>query len=539
MGHLEYSRFLKLVSEECNMNLEDTEKQILQLVDEIKQNITDGEVYKIEGFGVFSSFDSNLAFTPSNELETEINFKYVGMEPIELDTPVPISDDPSNVDEDNSTSKSLDSIFNDLVVEDDIDQLLMINENSGSEMSVKQEDDEEEYVDRLFAELKGEEYSVPLSEDNGIDFREDKIDIDLSDVFDDSLVEFNTEDNLGEEIASIMEDNIFEQEDIDTTEDDANAESSIEHLEPSLKGGESYEDLPDINVQDDDIYEYNHSEEDIIDIEVPKKEKEDILDLDNAIVSVQDEPDYENQDQLEDIIEDNVLPVIGDTHSVDAIIDQGETKENIEHKNKKKEVVNTSKRKRKELKKQQVSAWFWLFTILILSSGLILGLTFFKVIDVPFLGFEKNNSDALMVNQTPKVPPINENKVSKNIIMSSNNGEIEAEQGIETVVQENESNASTFSASSRYGLMGELTELANDGYTIILFTLRNQNNANNEVQKLINAGYRAFLTPITNERIGIMHRVSLGQFRSLVDAEIAAEEVENLLPENYIIQKIN
>ena len=145
----------------------------------------------------------------------------------------------------------------------------------------------------------------------------------------------------------------------------------------------------------------------------------------------------------------------------------------------------------------------------------------------------------MIVNPTPKVPPIDENKVSKNIIMSSNNGEIEAEQVTEPVVQENESNVSTSLTRSRYGLMGELTELANDDYTIILFTLRNQNNANNEVQKLVNAGYRAFLTPITNERIGIMYRVSLGQFRSLVDAEIAAEEVENLLPENYIIQKIN
>ena len=109
----------------------------------------------------------------------------------------------------------------------------------------------------------------------------------MSDVFDDPFEE-NNDDDLGEEIASIMEDNIVEQEesslkieqvDIDTTEDDANEEPSPEHLAELLDEEESYADLSDINVQDDDTFEHNHSEENIIGIEDLKTEKENISDL--------------------------------------------------------------------------------------------------------------------------------------------------------------------------------------------------------------------------------------------------------------------
>lgn len=539
--HIEHNQFLKLVSEACKMDLENTEKQLLQLVDEINQSLIDGEAYEIEGFGIFSSIGNTLMFIPSNELETEINYKYVGMEPIELGIPEPTVEDPFNEVEDNSITTSFDG----LIEEDIIDPILVSSENLESELSVEQ-DEEDEYAERLFASLKGEDYEAPLEEADGIDTSKGKTD-DLGDIFADPFEE-NNDDDLGEEIASIMEDITVEEEEpslnneqvnFDTIKDGPNEESSIEHLDQLLDKEDSYEDLSDINTLDDDPFEHNHAEENIIGIEDPKIEKEDTSEFDDPFLSIQDEPFHESPDQLEDTINDDVFPVIRNTHTDDANMDQSKAKENDKQQNKKRELVNTSNRKRKELKKKQVSVWFWLCTILILSSGLIFGLTFFNVINVPFISFEKNNSDALILDRTPKLPPIDENKVSENITMSSNNGEIEAEQVTEPVVQENESNVSASLTRSRYGLMGELAESGNDGYTIVLYTLRNQNNATNEVQKLVNAGYRAFQTPITNERIGIMHRVSLGQFRSLVEAAIVAEEIENLLPQNYIIQKIN
>ena len=51
--YVEYNQFLKLVSEACNMDLENTEKQLSLLIGEINQSLTDGEAYEIEGFGIF------------------------------------------------------------------------------------------------------------------------------------------------------------------------------------------------------------------------------------------------------------------------------------------------------------------------------------------------------------------------------------------------------------------------------------------------------------------------------------------------------
>ena len=506
--YIEYNQFLKLVSEACNMDLENTEKQLSLLIGEINQSLTDGEAYEIEGFGIFSSIGNKLMFNPSNELETEINYKYVGMDPIELDIPEPTFEDPCSEVEDDSITKSFDGLTEEAI----IDPLLVSNENS---------------------------------EADGIDASKGKIDIDddLGDVFADPF-EQNNEDNVAKEIASIMEEIFVEEEqpslnneqvNFDTVEDDSNKEPGAERLNQLLNEKENYEDLSDINTLDDDTFEHNHTEENIIGIEDPKTEKEDTSEFDDPFLSIQDEQFDESPDQLEDIIDNNTLPVIRNTHTDILNSDQSKTKAHHKQKNKIKEVHNTSNRK----KKHHLPVWFWLITILVLSNGLIFGLTFLKVIDLPFINFEKNNSDVSMVEQTPLVQQTDEDKIPRNVTTSSNNREIEAEQVTEPAVQENESIVSTSSPDRRYGLTGEVTELGNDGYTIVLFTLKNKNNAINEVQKLVNAGYRAFLTPIRNERIGIMYRVSLGQFSSLFNAAIASAEAENLLPENYIIKKIN
>lgn len=486
--HIAHNQFLKLVSEACNLDLENTEKQLVQLVGEINQSLTGGEAYEIEGFGSFSSLGNKVMFIPSVELETEINYKYVGMQPIELDILEPTFEDPFIADDDDSITEPLDSKFDGLVDDKIIAPLLVSNKNLEAE---------------------------------GMDASKGKIDIDddLGDDFADPF-EQNNEDKVGKEIASIMEEIILEEE---------------EHLDQLLNEEESYGDLSDINAPDDDIFEHNHAEENTIDSEDSKTDREDITDFDDPFLSIQDEPFDESPDQLEDIIDDNILPVIRNTHTDDSNSDQSKTKAHHNQKNKIKEVHNTSNRK----KKRHLSVWFWLITLLVLSNGLIFGLTFLKVIDLPFINFEKNNSDVSMVEQTPLVQQTDEDKIPENVTTSSNNREIEAEQVTEPAVQENESIVSISSPDRHYGLTGEVTELGNDGYTIVLFTLKNKNNAINEVQKLVNAGYRAFLTPIRNERIGIMYRVSLGQFSSLFNAAIASAEVENLLPENYIIKKIN
>ena len=48
----------------------------------------------------------------------------------------------------------------------------------------------------------------------------------------------------------------------------SNEEPSIEHLDELLDEEESYEDLSDINTPDDDTFEHNHAEENIIGMKI-------------------------------------------------------------------------------------------------------------------------------------------------------------------------------------------------------------------------------------------------------------------------------
>ena len=93
--HIDYKQFIELVTEASGIDSKKVEKQVSDLIKEINQAIEDGEAYSIDGFGIFSGIGNRILFIPSKELETEINFKYVGMEPIVLEGE-PKNEEPSS-----------------------------------------------------------------------------------------------------------------------------------------------------------------------------------------------------------------------------------------------------------------------------------------------------------------------------------------------------------------------------------------------------------------------------------------------------------
>ena len=58
--HIEHKQFLDLIAEASGMDLEKAEKQLSELVNEIKQSLGEGEAYEIEGFGIFSSLGNRV-----------------------------------------------------------------------------------------------------------------------------------------------------------------------------------------------------------------------------------------------------------------------------------------------------------------------------------------------------------------------------------------------------------------------------------------------------------------------------------------------
>ena len=89
-----------------------------------------------------------------------------------------------------------------------------------------------------------------------------------------------------------------------------------------------------------------------------------------------------------------------------------------------------------------------------------------------------------------------------------------------------------------YGLLGEVDRRANDGYTLVLFSLSNRQSAMEKYEKYRIAGYRSLLSPVNSDRYGLMWRVSIGQFATVEQALDVAKELPKELIEDYFITKI-
>ena len=90
----------------------------------------------------------------------------------------------------------------------------------------------------------------------------------------------------------------------------------------------------------------------------------------------------------------------------------------------------------------------------------------------------------------------------------------------------------------RYGLMGEVDTRANDGYTLVLFSLSNRQSAMEKYELYRSAGYRSLLSPVNSSRFGLMWRVSIGQFTTVEQALEVAKELPKDIIEDYFITKI-
>ncbi len=90
----------------------------------------------------------------------------------------------------------------------------------------------------------------------------------------------------------------------------------------------------------------------------------------------------------------------------------------------------------------------------------------------------------------------------------------------------------------RYGLMGEVDTRANDGYTLVLYSLSNRQSAMEKYELYRSAGYRSLLSPVNSSRFGLMWRVSIGQFSTVEQALEVPKELPKEIIEDYFITKI-
>lgn len=92
-------------------------------------------------------------------------------------------------------------------------------------------------------------------------------------------------------------------------------------------------------------------------------------------------------------------------------------------------------------------------------------------------------------------------------------------------------------SSSVYGLKGELNSDANDGYTIVVYSMQDQQKAKQLSNGLKQEGYRTMMVPANIDSTRYW-RVAIGQFPSIDEAQTTAEELPEPYSNNFFIKRI-
>lgn len=88
-----------------------------------------------------------------------------------------------------------------------------------------------------------------------------------------------------------------------------------------------------------------------------------------------------------------------------------------------------------------------------------------------------------------------------------------------------------------YGLMGEIVEEANDGYSIVVHSFNNEENARSSAAALNTDGYRVLVSSRSVNADSVW-RVSVGQFQTLQNATEAARELPSPYNTQNFVQRI-
>lgn len=567
--HIDHEKFLELLVDASGIEKEKVEKQLNELQEEIKQAIADGEAYEIEGFGILSGLGNNTLFIPSKELEIEINFKYVGMEPIEIEGEViePKEEfvDPfeelQSVDDSEKGNRFTDLIEESEEEEKGKDDPLIFGvslDNAETEEEAPGPDKwgidahkEDTGVDKLFSSLMGDQ-DDPVAEDKTesetesnepeeSEFKLEASEEESGPSLDDELAQLMSDDSSGDEAAESDEsiESVFESDFEDPFQEDDNEEAPEEEPEETEAEPEPDEEPetiletepePEPEVEPEPESEPEVEEESEVEESAASSAEEDDDDFDDPFASIDDDDEEEDLD-LSGLEEKEVIPVIT----------------NISSDLEKKEPEAIKEKKPKKAKSsgsQSASVWLWMILILFVLVGATVGLAYFSVINIPGITPQVATSQPIQQpvqatppvetpqaeEETPSPDQTNEEQTPPPVTTQQ-----EQEQVAEVPIQ---TNAAVPVDQSMYGLMGVTSVAANDGYTIVIYSLSVEENALAKQRELSANGYRVLVTPVNSSQYGTLWRVSLGQFETLVDAAIAGETLEGPFKDNYFIKKI-
>lgn len=514
--------------ENSGQDREKVEAQIAELITDIKKAFEEGEGYEVEGFGIFSKLGNNVMFIPSEELETEINYKYAGMEPIELPDSG-AQEEPAEESktgrEENPIAGMMDAVdesdyedpFEELLSEgaDEQEADAVSTPESGEEEEeedpfaldeTEADEPEEEGQDEMQAETKKEEAEQPVEESD-----EEQESVDIEALEDEG--EEGSEERSEEEI------------DFSALEEGTGEEEKKVKPGPESWGIDAHKEAG----QESAFGGLIRDEGEAHTGEVPEEEEE--MDF-SALEGEEDLDDFEDPfDELDKKEEDDFVPVVTNVSS-----------ESSEKKKKEKSGSKTKKKKTPR-DRQQSPVLLYLILVLLILGGGGYAAAYFGYIDIPGVTPQRETSTPQVVQNNPPVtttePPVetpvtNTNETPQDPPQTETNPVPQEQQATNEVLptQQGTDNPET------YGLMGDLSQEGNNGYTIVLYSLSRQAGAMEAFNRLKAQGYRAMVTEVPSSQYGVLYRVSIGQFESLISAADAVAENPDFFNGNYFITKI-
>lgn len=582
---IDNEKFIALLADNSGIEKEKVEKYLEELISEMKSSFDEGEGYEVEGFGIFSKLGSNILFIPSDELETEINYKYVGMEPIELPGGAQQQEpeEPEEEDE-NPIQGILDGGKTEEAEEYEDPFAELFNEAEEYEKAEKEQAEkgdlsEEEIEAVVEEEIESEDTEEIIAEEPEKEEEpEEALEDTLKDIFGSDETETEEEEPEPEEESAPGPENWGI---------DAHKEEEQEGAFSGLLG--DAEEEPEL-IDEDDIFaseEEITSEEDVFETEeelqqeenVPEEETEEEIDF-SALGD--DDSDQDFDDPFNELIEEDddedFVPVVTNVSSGKASKKEAGEEENEDEDEKTEKTSRTPKSPRD--RKQSSPVFLYMILALVLLGGTGYLLAYFGVVNIEGITpssastqVAQSNPPATQPESTPsqtadteEEQPVKEvqevetsSKSAANETEENNGSSSDPESEIteEETPQNQENDIAPLVADEKapgdggiispvniqaetevYGLNGTATEAGNNGYTIVLYTLSRKSGADTQFEKLSKEGFRVIIKEKPSQEFGRLYRVSIGQFESLVDAAIAAEKVDSEILGNYIITKI-
>ena len=168
---------------------------------------------------------------------------------------------------------------------------------------------------------------------------------------------------------------------------------------------------------------------------------------------------------------------------------------------------------------------------------LVVGVGGWLIYDFGLSGMTNNEMSTTSPQPTETIAPTDDNTQSEEQPDQGEEGmELEQSSAVSTGEEDAES-TSTTRQQNGYGLMGEPNQAITNGYTIVVHSLRDQQQAEQNRQQLQEAGYRALISQAQVEG-STYYRVGIGQFETVSDAQQAIGDIPKRYRDNNFIKRI-